>query len=202
MSVAVPPLVFPYPLTVSAVRNVLVAVGPDGGVEGGTCDRPVSPLMAMAGAASSSIVAARPTVSVDGFVIRPTDPHLLSLTRPLQLHAQSGSGFTLALTVQLAPASSGSGPSDSDNGGAPATYAFLFALEASSGVGAIAAFVMSGGSFIPTLYFCAQGVCATWPVPSLYGRTMAFAFRYTSLVKTLEIWEGATRVAMSAVRSC
>lgn len=176
-------------------------MGPDGGTANdGICDRPESPLMAMSRPASSSIIAAKPTVSADGFVIRPTDPHLLSLTRPLHLHAQSGSGFTITLTVQLAIASSSSAPSDSDDDEAAATYTFLFAIEASSDVGALTAFVLTEGSSTPTLHYCAQGVCATWPVLSLYGSTVAFAFRYTSLLKKLEIWEDATRVAMSAVR--
>lgn len=168
------------------MRDVILVAGPDGG-PGGVCDRATSPLMAMASAASNSIIAAQPELgSLAGFEVESEDEYLFALTQPLDMHFIAGSGFTATMEVFV--------------DGSSGTYYCLFTMvDADGGRVLSACVVIAFGA--PVLKFCAATECAELASATVQGHRNSFAFRYTSVLKRLEIWEDGALLATSAVRS-
>lgn len=187
-----PPPLLPPPL---AVAHVIVAVGLDGG-EGGICDRPVTPLMAMATPASS-ISAIQAEISALGFVMNGLGISLPSLTQPFALHLQSGTGFTVSMIAQLDWSSS-----DSDSGAF--SVMTLFSLfDAGSETPWMSAYSTRSSSEI--VWFCyggsgGQNECSIRQISSFSSR-LVLTFRYSAASASLEIWKDALLASNLSVRT-
>eukprot|EP00892_Ulva_mutabilis_P012434 jgi/Ulvmu1/9563/UM053_0052.1 len=165
----------------SNMANIVVAMGLDGG-QGGVCERPTSPLMAMASAASTTI-ATRQDISASSFVLQQAASTLLSLTQPFSLHLQSGSGWTVSLAALL---DWGSSDSDTANG-APMCLFSLYDASSSTVLMSVHVY-LSGSSQV--LFFCATaGGCATTPALTSSDGRMVLSFRYVATSLTAEIWQ-------------